>query len=149
MLFRSGEDQVKRWRRSYDIAPPALSDDDPRNPKFDIRYQEIPRDELPTTESLQDTVIRCMPYWDHVIFPSLKTDEQILIVAHGNSLRGIIKNLKNISDNDIAEFNIPTGVPYVFEFDEKNNLVRDYYLGDQEEIDRQIASVRNQGLANH
>ena len=84
-----------------------------------------------------------------MIFPSLKTDEQILIVAHGNSLRGIIKNLKNISDNDIAEFNIPTGVPYVFEFDEKNNLVRDYYLGDQEEIDRQIASVRNQGLANH
>ncbi len=144
-----GEDQVKRWRRSYDIAPPALSDDDPRNPKFDTRYREIPRDELPTTESLQDTVIRCMPYWDHVIFPSLKTDEQILIVAHGNSLRGIIKNLKNISDNDIAEFNIPTGVPYVFEFDEKNNLIRDYYLGDQEEIDRQIASVRNQGLANH
>ncbi len=140
-----GEEQVRIWRRSYDIAPAPLSEDDPRNPRFDIRYQEVPDSDLPRTESLKDTIERIMPYWKCVIFPNLKTADQLLVVAHGNSLRGIIKHLKNIPDDEIVHLNLPTGVPYVFEFDDDLNYVRDYFLGDPEEIKKLMEAVANQG----
>ena len=140
-----GEEQVLIWRRSYDIAPAPLGEDDPRNPRFDIRYRDVPAAELPRTESLKDTVKRILPYWNDVIFPSLKYHDQLLVVAHGNSLRGIIKHLKGISDEAISEFNLPTAVPYVFEFDDGLNYVRDYFLGDPEEIAALMAAVADQG----
>ena len=129
-----GDEQVLIWRRSYDIAPNALSEDDPRNPRFENRYQEVPDAELPRTESLKDTIERIMPYWKCIIFPNLKTADEILVVAHGNSLRGIIKHLKHISDEEIVKLNLPTAVPYVFEFSDELNLEKDYFLGDPEEI---------------
>lgn len=107
------------WRRSYDIAPHALAEDDPRNPRFEERYREVPDGELPRTESLKDTIDRIMPYWKCVIFPSLKMADELLVVAHGNSLRGIIKHLKHLSDEEIVHLNLPTAVPYVFEFDDE------------------------------
>ena len=115
-----GDEQVHIWRRSYDVAPAPLGEEDPRNPRFDPRYRDVPEAELPRTESL-------------------------LVVAHGNSLRGIIKHLKGISDEAISEFNLPTAVPYVFEFDDGLNYVRDYFLGDPEEIAALMAAVADQG----
>lgn len=140
-----GDEQVLVWRRSYDVAPNPLKEDDPRNPRFDIRYKEVPDDELPRTESLKDTVERILPYWKDVIFPSLKTADQILVTAHGNSLRGIIKYVRNIADEDIVHLNLPTAVPYVLEFDDDLNLVKDYFLGDPEEIKKLMEAVANQG----
>lgn len=140
-----GDDQVLIWRRSYDVAPNPLAEDDPRNPRFDIRYKDVPEEELPRTEALKNTVERILPYWKEEIFPSLETSDQILVTAHGNSLRGIIKYLKNISDEDIVNLNLPTGVPYVFEFDDDLNLVKDYFLGDPEEIKKLMDAVANQG----
>ena len=139
-----GDEQVLLWRRSYDIPAPALREEDPRNPRFDIRYGEIPREELPQTESLKETIERCLPYWNEVILPSLHKAGQLLVVAHGNSLRGIIKRLKNISDHDIVHLNLPTAVPYVFEFDRDLKPVNDYFLGDPEEIRRLMDAVANQ-----
>ena len=118
-----GEEQVLVWRRSYDVAPHALAEDDPRNPRFEVRYNEVPDAELPRTESLKDTIERIMPYWKCVIFPNLKTADELLVVAHGNSLRGIIKHLKGISDEDIVKLNLPTAVRYVFEIDDDLNLM--------------------------
>lgn len=140
-----GEEQVLIWRRSYDIAPPALCEDDPRNPRLDVRYKGVPEDHLPLTESLKDTVGRILPYWREVIAPGLGYFGQILVVAHGNSLRGIIKYLKNISDEEIIRLNLPTAVPYVFEFDDTLNLQQDYLLGDPEEIRKMMEAVANQG----
>ncbi len=140
-----GDEQVLIWRRSFDIAPNALTEDDPRNPRHDPRYAEVPDNELPRTESLKDTIERILPYWKEVIFPNLKTANELLVVAHGNSLRGIIKYLKNISDQDIVSLNLPTAVPYVFEFDDNMNLVKDYFLGDPEEIRKLMEAVANQG----
>lgn len=140
-----GEEQVLIWRRSYDVAPPALSDDDERSPYKDIRYKDIPKEELPQTESLKDTVTRILPYWEEHIFPSLTMYNQILVAAHGNSLRGIVKYLKNISDEDIVNLNLPTAVPYVFEFDDDYNLIKDYFLGDPDEIKKMMDAVANQG----
>lgn len=140
-----GEEQVKIWRRSYDIAPPTLREDDPRNPRLDIRYMGIQGEHLPLTEALKDTVERSLPYWKEVIAPSLQHFGQILVVAHGNSLRGIIKYLKNISDEEIVTLNLPTAVPYVFEFDDELNLQQDYFLGDPEEIRKMMEAVANQG----
>ena len=140
-----GEEQVLIWRRSYDIAPDALSETDPRNPKFDSRYAQVPNSELPRTESLKDTIKRILPYWEKTIFPHLKFEDQLLIVAHGNSLRGIIKYLKRIPDNEIVRLNLPTAVPYVFEFDDDLSLTKDYFLGDPDEIRRKTAAVANQG----
>ena len=125
-----GDQQVLVWRRSYDIAPDPLAEDDPRNPRFDPRYRLVPDEELPRTESLKETIERIMPYWQCAIFPNLKTADQLLVVAHGNSLRGIIKHLKRISNDDIVNLNLPTAVPYVFEFDDRLNLTKDYFLGD-------------------
>ena len=140
-----GDEQVLIWRRSYDIAPNALSEDDPRNPRFENRYQEVPDAELPRTESLKDTIERIMPYWKCIIFPNLKTADEILVVAHGNSLRGIIKHLKHISDEEIVKLNLPTAVPYVFEFSDELNLEKDYFLADPEEIRKLMEAVANQG----
>ena len=133
-----GDEQVKIWRRSFDVAPQPLTDDDPRNPRFEARYDSVPDNMLPRTESLKDTIERIMPYWKETIFPSLKDAEEILVVAHGNSLRGIIKHLKGISDEDIVNLNLPTAVPYVFEFDDDMKLVKDYFLGDPQEIKKLI-----------
>lgn len=140
-----GDDQVLVWRRSYDIAPNPLTEDDPRNPRFEARYKDVPENELPRTEALKNTVERILPYWKEEIFPSLREADEVLVTAHGNSLRGIIKYLKNISDDDIVKLNLPTGVPYVFEFDDDMNLVNDYFLGDPEEIRKLMEAVANQG----
>jgi len=140
-----GDEQVLIWRRSFDVAPNPLGEDDPRNPRHDPRYAAVPDSELPRTESLKDTIERILPYWKEVIFPNLKTADELLVVAHGNSLRGIIKYLKNISDQDIISLNLPTAVPYVFEFDDNMKLVKDYFLGDPEEIRKLMEAVANQG----
>lgn len=144
---RYGDKQVHIWRRSYDVAPEPLSEDDSRNPAKDIRYAEVPDSELPRTESLKDAINRVMPYWECVIFPSLKRNDNLLVVAHGNSLRGIVKHLKHISDTDISDLNLPTAVPYVFEFDDRLELARDYFLGDPEEIRKLAEAVARQGTA--
>lgn len=140
-----GDEQVLIWRRSYDIPAPALSPEDPRNPRYDPRYKEVDPAMLPITESLKDTVDRILPYWKKEIFPSLKECDQILVAAHGNSLRGIIKYLKNIPDDEIVGLNLPTAVPYVFDFDEEMNLIDDFFLGDPEEIKKLMAAVAGQG----
>lgn len=140
-----GDKQVRMWRRSYDARPEALSHDDARNPRFDPRYRDVPDTLLPLTESLKDTIERIMPLWDDVIFPSLKTSEGIIVSAHGNSLRGVVKKLKNISNEEIVQFNMPTGIPYVFEFDDKYRMVNDFMIGDPDEIKQMMnatASVR-------
>ena len=142
-----GEEQVHVWRRSYDVAPDPLPEDDPRNPRFDVRYACVPDAELPRTESLEQTIARILPYWHCVVFPSLMRSDSLLVVAHGNSLRGVIKHLKGIPDDRIAALNLPTAVPYVFEFDDALRLVRDYYLGDPEEIRRRAEAVARQGSA--
>lgn len=139
-----GEEQVLIWRRSYDIAPAPLSKDDSRNPRFDKRYKDVPDKELPMTESLKDAIIRTIPYWECEIYPALKTHEQLLVVAHGNSLRGIVKHIKNIPDSDIVKLNIPTGVPYIFEFDDSLELINDYFLGNPDEIEKKMNIVANQ-----
>ncbi len=136
-----GDEQVGLWRRSYDTPPDPLSKNDPRNPRMDVRYREVADKDLPLTESLKDTIDRLMPYWDGVIFPSLKTSEGIIVSAHGNSLRGVVKKLKNISDQDIVRFNMPTGVPYVFEFDSNYKLINDFMVGDPDEIERMMKTA--------
>ena len=140
-----GDEQVLIWRRSYDVPPTPLEPNDPRSPYVDPRYKGIDKKDLPLTEALKDTVERILPYWNDTIFPSLKNHDQIIVAAHGNSLRGIIKHLKNISDEDIIALNLPTAVPYVFEFDDNMNLVKDYFLGDPEEIKKLMDAVANQG----
>lgn len=140
-----GDAQVLIWRRSYSIAPDALAIDDARSPRKDIRYNELTDSEIPLTEALLDTVNRAVPYWKNEIFPALKNHDQLIVAAHGNSLRGIIKYLKNISDDDIVNLNLPTAIPYIFEFDDSLNLVNDYFLGDPEEIKKLMDAVANQG----
>lgn len=142
---RYGDEQVKLWRRSYNVAPEPLSDFDSRNPRFDKRYSAVAESLLPATESLRDTVARAIPYWECVIFPDLGRFDTLLVVAHGNSLRGIVKHLKNLSDDEIADFDLPTAVPYVFEFDPRRYLVRDYLLGDAGRIAERMADVAAQG----
>lgn len=142
-----GDEQVHLWRRSYDVAPAPLAEDDPRNPRFDPRYRGIPAAELPRTESLRDTVARTLPYWQCEILPALAREEALLVVAHGNSLRGIVKHLKGISDEQIAGFNLPTAVPYVFEFDDGLTYVKDYFLGDPAEIAALMEAVARQGAS--
>lgn len=142
---RYGDEQVHVWRRSYDVAPEPLAADDPRNPRFDPRYRGIPAAELPLTESLAQTVARTLPYWRCEILPALAHCDALLVVAHGNSLRGIVKELKGISDEAIAELNLPTAVPYVFEFDEELGCVNDYFLGDPAKIAAAMGAVAAQG----
>ena len=140
-----GDDQVLQWRRSFDTQPPALAVDDPRSPRNDVRYKALTDDELPLTEALKDTIERLMPYYQGTILKAFECHDQVLVVAHGNSLRGIVKELRQMSNDEIIAFNIPTAVPYVFEFDDNMTLQKNYYLGDQEAIAQKIQSVANQG----
>lgn len=140
-----GEEQVKIWRRSYDIQPPALEKSDPRYPGHDPRYKELSESELPLTECLKDTVARFVPYWEGTIAPMVKSGKRVLIVAHGNSLRALVKYLDNIPDNEIVELNIPTGIPLVYELDENLKPIKHYYLGNPEEIEKAAAAVAAQG----
>lgn len=141
-----GDEQVLIWRRSFDVPPAALEPNDERSPYNEERYAGVDRELLPLTESLKDTIERILPYWEQRIFPSLQEHDDVIVAAHGNSLRAIVKELKGISDEDIVSLNIPTGIPYVFEFDEKNDmkLVRDYFVGDPEEIKKLMEAVANQ-----
>lgn len=140
-----GEDQVKVWRRSYDIQPPALEKTDERYPGKDPRYADLKENELPVTECLKDTVARFVPYWESTIAPMVKSGKRVLITAHGNSLRALVKYLDNIPDNEIVELNIPTGIPLVYELDKNLKTIKHYYLGDQEEIQKAAAAVAAQG----
>jgi 2,3-bisphosphoglycerate-dependent phosphoglycerate mutase len=140
-----GDEQVLIRRRSFDVPPTPLDKNDDRSPFQDPRYAEVPENELPLTESLKECIHRLTPYRENEILPALKKEETILVAAHGNSLRGIVKILKNISDENIVSLNLPTAVPYVFEFDDNMNLMKDYFLGDPEEIKKLMEAVANQG----
>ncbi len=142
-----GEDQVKIWRRSYDIQPPALEKNDERYPGKDPRYADLDEKDIPLTECLKDTVARFVPYWEGTIAPIVKSGKKVLVTAHGNSLRALVKYLDNIPDNEIVELNIPTGIPLVYELNENLKPIKSYYLGDQEEIQKAAAAVANQGKA--
>ena len=139
-----GAEQVHIWRRSYDTPPPAMPQDDERFPGLDPRYAYIPIDQVPTTECLKDTVERFMPYWMDAIVPAIKDGKQVLIAAHGNSLRALVKYLDNISEEEIPGLNIPTGVPLVYELDSNLRPIQHYYLGDQEAVQAAIDAVKNQ-----
>lgn len=147
MAVKFGEEQVKLWRRSYDIRPPALEPDDPRHPRFDRRYASLSEAELPSTECLKDTVNRMLPYWHSTIAPAVKSGQRVLITAHGNSLRALVKYLDQISDEDIVGLNIPTGIPLVYELDDNLRPLKSYYLGDPEAVRKAAEAVANQGKA--
>ncbi len=139
-----GSEQVHLWRRSFDVAPPALEEDDERNPAKQKTYAGVNKNELPLHESLKDTIARVVPYYNGVIVPELKQGKRVLIAAHGNSLRALVKYLDNISDADIADLNIPTGVPLVYELDDELKPIKSYYLGDADAVAAQINAVKNQ-----
>jgi len=139
-----GEAQVNLWRRSYDVRPPALEQTDPRHPGHDDRYKHLHPEQLPATECLKDTVARFLPCWHDDIAPLVRSGQSVLIVAHGNSLRALVKYLDNVSDADIAAINIPTGIPLVYELDEDLHPIRHYYLGDEAKIQEAINAVANQ-----
>ena len=141
-----GEDQVKIWRRSYDIPPPLLEASDERYPGHDPRYKSLTAEELPLTECLKDTVERFLPYWHETIAPRVKAGEKVLIAAHGNSLRALVKYLDDISEADIVNLNIPTGMPLVYELDDETlKPIRSYYLGDPEKVKAAMEAVAAQG----
>ncbi len=144
-----GEEQVHIWRRSYDIRPPAYTPDNLENPSYHRRYQEIDRSDLPMTECLKDTVARFIPYWNDEIAPVIRSGRRVLITAHGNSIRALVKHLDSISDADISDLNIPTGIPLVYELDEDLTPVRHYYLGDEEKVKAAMEAVKNQGKAKN
>ena len=141
---KHGDDQVKIWRRAYAIAPPPLTADDPRHPSRDRRYHDVPPSQLPLTESLKDTVARFLPYWNDAIAPQIRAGQHVLIAAHGNSLRALVKYLDAISDDEIVELNIPTGIPLVYELDDHLKPLRHYYLGDQEAAQKAAEAVARQ-----
>jgi len=141
---RHGAEQVQIWRRSYDIAPPALARDDPRHPRFDPRYRAVDPGDLPATESLKDTLARVLPYWSERIAPQLQRGHQVLIVAHGNSLRALVKMLDGLSEQAIIELNIPTGVPLLYELDDALRPRSSRYLGDAEAIRAAAEAVKRQ-----
>src|SRR5687768_387690 len=147
MAEKFGEAQVKIWRRSYDMPPPALEWDDERHPRFDPRYASLTPEELPATEALKNTLQRVLPYWHSTLSPVIKSGKRVLVVAHGNSMRALVKYLDNISDADIPELNIPTGVPLVYELDDDLKPITHYYLGNAEEAAKKAAAVANQGKA--
>ncbi|MBR0203457.1 MAG: 2,3-diphosphoglycerate-dependent phosphoglycerate mutase, partial [Synergistaceae bacterium] len=142
-----GDAQVKIWRRSYDVPPPVLEKTDERYPGHDPRYAGLNESELPLTECLADTVARVVPFWNDTIVPAIKSGKKIIIAAHGNSLRALVKYLDNVSEKDILELNIPTGVPLLYELDENMKPVSHRYLGDAEAIAKAQAAVANQGKA--
>ena len=141
---KHGDAQVKVWRRSYDIPPPALTVDDPRYPGHDPRYGDLKRSQLPLAESLKDTVARFLPYWHETIAPAIHNDQRVLIAAHGNSLRALVKYLDGVSEQEIVELNIPTGIPLVYELDEQLKPMRHFYLGDPEAAAAAAARVAEQ-----
>jgi 2,3-bisphosphoglycerate-dependent phosphoglycerate mutase len=142
-----GEDQVLLWRRSFSIRPPELDVKDKRHPVNELKYSAIDKSLLPSTESLKDTIDRFLPYWHETIKASILNQQKVLIVAHGNSLRALVKYLEHLSDEEILNINIPTGVPLVYDLDENLKVTTKYYLGDQEAINQSINSVKNQGKA--
>jgi 2,3-bisphosphoglycerate-dependent phosphoglycerate mutase len=142
-----GEDQVKVWRRSFDIPPPVLDKSDPRFPGHDRRYADLQAQELPLTESLKDTIARFLPYWHETLAPAVRSGKRVLIAAHGNSLRALVKYLDHISDDAIVGVNIPTGVPLVYELDDDLKPIKNYYLGDPDEVAKAMAQVAGQGKA--
>ncbi len=147
MAAKFGEAQVKLWRRSYDVRPPALTVDDPRYPGNDPRYKALDPRDIPLTECLKDTVARFLPYWHETLAPAIRAGRRVLISAHGNSLRALVKYLDNISDEEIVGLNIPTGVPLVYELDADLKPVQHYYLGNPEEIRKAQEAVASQGKA--
>jgi 2,3-bisphosphoglycerate-dependent phosphoglycerate mutase len=142
---RHGEEQVKIWRRSYDIPPPPLDINDERHPRFDARYKDVNPADLPSAEALKNTVARVVPYWNEAIVPDLRAGKRVVIAAHGNSIRALLKYLENIPDSEIVELNIPTAIPMVIEFSDDLKPLKRYYLGDQAEIEKAMAAVKNQG----
>ena len=143
-----GEDQVLLWRRSFDVRPPGLDIKDERHPSNELKYSKIDKELLPATECLKDTVERFLPYWHETIKPAIIDQQKVLIVAHGNSLRALVKYLDNLSDEEILKINIPTGIPLVYDLDEKLQVKSKGYLGDEETINRAISLVKNQGKSN-
>lgn len=142
-----GDKQVLIWRRSYDTMPPALEPTDERYPGRDPRYAGLAKSDVPLTESLKETVARFLPYWNETIAPVIKTGKKVLIAAHGNSLRALVKHLDNISEQEITELNIPTGMPLVYELDAQLKPIRHYYIGDPAEVAKAMEAVANQGKA--
>ena len=148
-MAKFGDQQVLVWRRSYDVPSFALDRDDERNPAGDLRYASLLPEELPLTECLKDTVLRVVPYWQMEIAPQVRAGKQVIIAAHGNSLRALIKHLDHVSDDAIVSLNIPTAVPLVYELTDDLKPIRNYYLGDQNEIAKAQAAVANQGKAKN
>lgn len=142
-----GEEKVLIWRRSYDIPPPALEKSDSRYPGNDPRYADMDPKDIPATECLKDTVARFLPFWHDTIAPAIKSGKKVIIAAHGNSLRALVKYLDNISDEDIISLNIPTGMPLVYELDQNLKPIKSYYLGDEEAVKKAMEAVANQGKA--
>jgi 2,3-bisphosphoglycerate-dependent phosphoglycerate mutase len=147
MTEQFGEAQIKIWRRSYDTPPPPLDIDDPRHPRFDPRYASLAAEQLPATESLKITLGRVLPYWHKNLAPAILSGKRLLVVAHGNSMRAIVKYLDDISDADIPELNIPTGVPLVYELNESLKPIRHYYLGDPDAVRKAAEAVAAQAKA--
>ena len=147
MAVKFGEAQVKVWRRSYDVPPPALELSDERHPRFDPRYASLTPEQLPATESLKITLERVLPFWHSTLAPAIKSGKRLIVAAHGNSIRAMVKYLDNISDAEITELNIPTGLPLVYELDGDLKPIKSYYLGDPEEAAKKAAAVANQGKA--
>ncbi len=144
MAQKFGKEQIHTWRRSYNIRPPALDDNDPRHPRHDPCYQSLPRDILPGTESLEDTLKRVLPYWHDRIYPTLQCGRTVLIAAHGNSLRALLKHIEGISDEEISGINIPTGIPRVYTLNEDMSTISVRYLGNPERVREAISGVANQ-----
>ena len=147
MAAKFGDAQVLIWRRSYDTPPPPLEQSDPRYPGNDPRYRDLDPKDIPTTECLKDTVARFLPYWHETIAPSIRAGKKVVIAAHGNSLRALVKHLDNVSDGDIVGLNIPTGVPLIYELDANLHPMQHYYLGDPDEVRKAMEAVANQGKA--
>jgi 2,3-bisphosphoglycerate-dependent phosphoglycerate mutase len=144
MAEKFGDAQVKIWRRSYDVPPPALELEDERHPRFDPRYASLTPEQLPATESLKITLDRVVPYWHSTLIPVIQSGKRVIVVAHGNSIRALVKYLDDVSEAEITELNIPTGLPLVYELDEEMKPIKNYYLGDPEEAARKAAAVANQ-----
>ncbi len=144
MAEKYGDEQILMWRRSFDVAPPPIAEDDEKNAKFDPRYAGLDDNDIPRTESLKDVIVRMKPLWENEISVAVKEQHDVLIAAHGNSLRAVVKTLKNMGNDEILQFNIPTGIPYVFEFDDQMILQKDYFVGDPELIRQMMEKVANQ-----
>ncbi len=147
MAEKYGEAQVKAWRRSYDVPPPALELTDERHPKFDPRYASLTPEQLPSAESLKLTLDRVLPYWHSILSPEIRSGKRLIVGAHGNSIRALVKYLDDVSAAEITDLNIPTGVPLVYELDEDLKPIKNYYLGDPEDAAQRTAAVASQGKA--